>query len=286
MKAILPDDIPPPRGIDDLVELLSDMRIAVLTGAGCSTESGIPDYRGPVTGKRERNPITYQEFVRDPQARRRYWSRSVLGWPKIRHTRPNDTHRHLARLEAAGHLNGLITQNVDGLHGQAGSRNVVELHGSLDEVICLNCKSITTRADLQDTLEVANQEWLERQRATVYAPDGDAVVSRDASLEFETPQCACGGTLKPNVVFFGENVPKDIVERAWRIYDEAEVLWVVGSSLKVFSGYRFVRRASRERKPVAIANLGETRGDPHAWTICQGLASEILAAVSGKLLGD
>lgn len=286
MKHILPDDIPPPRGLDELVGLLDGMRVALLTGAGCSTESGIPDYRGPITIKRERTPITYQEFVRDEMARRRYWSRSVLGWPKIRRTRPNETHRHITRLESAGLVTGLITQNVDGLHGDAGSANVVELHGSLAEVVCLGCGAIRSRGELQDELEATNAEWLEVHHDSGQAPDGDARVAREASREFEYPDCRCGGILKPNVVFFGENVPRAVVDRAWRIYDEADLLWVVGSSLTVYSGYRFVRRAASERKPVAIANLGETRGDEHAWSICRGLTSEILARVCSQLLDE
>ena len=247
-----------------LCELLCDARIAVLTGAGCSTASGIPDYRGPETGKKERNPILYTQFVRNPAARRRYWARSAVGWLRIRQAEPNDAHFHLAELERRGRLTGLITQNVDDLHNAAGSRHVVELHGSLSEVVCLECRRVVHRDDVQQRIERANPGWTARGEIEI-APDGDVELPDDIPDDFRVPDCTeCGGILKPNVVFFGENVATSVVERAWQVVDAADALLVVGSSLTVYSGLRFVRGAASDGKPVGIINLGETRGDDRA----------------------
>lgn len=249
----------------ELVDLLDELRVTVITGAGCSTESGIPDYRGPKTREKTRNPIQYREFVTTEEARRRYWARSMVGWPRFRRAEPNDAHHAIRELEDAGVLRGVITQNVDRLHDQAGSRRVVELHGALAEVRCLECDAIEPRDDLQARLVRLNPEW-EARRAAELAPDGDAELPAAIPNNFVIPECTqCGGMLKPNVVFFGENVPKPVVTDAWRLVDEADALLVVGSSLTVYSAFRFVRGAAKKRLPVGIVNLGETRGDEHAW---------------------
>lgn len=264
------------RAVSSLRKLLEGRRVCVLTGAGCSTRSGIPDYRGPETRRRARNPIQHRAFVRDATARQRYWARSMVGWPRFCRAEPNATHRLLAVAEAAGHVTGVITQNVDRLHHRAGTRQVVELHGSLSEVRCLTCDVVELRAELQERLEMLNPGWADRE--VELAPDGDAELERVAG--FVVPACqACGGVLKPDVVFFGENVPASTVDAAWRLYEKGEVLLVVGSSLTVFSGYRFVRRASKEGRPVAIVNLGPTRGDPEAAVVVDGEASVVLAEV-------
>ncbi len=243
-----------------LTELLQRYRFVALTGAGVSTESGIPDYRGPGTLRRARQPMPYRQFLHDPEARRRYWARSTVGWLRIAQAVPNAGHRALAQLEAAGWLTGIITQNVDSLHQKAGSRRVVELHGSLSEVYCLTCGMRESRAHLQKRLLELNPDFLIR-RATL-APDGDAEVPEALITSFQVPACLrCGGVLKPGVVFFGENVPLCRVEAAWGLFDQAEALLVCGSSLTVYSGYRFVLQAARERKPIVLVNLGPTRGD-------------------------
>lgn len=244
-----------------LAGLLATRRTLVLSGAGISTDSGIPDYRGPTS--RPRSPTTYQAFVRDDEARRRYWARSAVGWPLAARARPNDGHGALARLERRGVTTGVLTQNVDGLHQRGGSRRVLELHGSLSSVICLACGARSSRSTLQDRLTAANPGF--HARPDDVAPDGDVEIADAWTRDFEVPAClACGGVLKPDVVFFGENVPRDRLQRAWTMLDEAEALLVVGSSLTVFSGYRFVRRAREQGKPVAIVNDGATRGDADA----------------------
>lgn len=233
-----------------------------LVGAGCSTASGIPDYRGPKTRHRARNPIQYKTFVGDDLGRQRYWARAVAGWPHFSSAVPNEAHRALAVLETQGRVQGLITQNVDRLHHRAGSQRVVELHGALHEVQCLACATVETRQSVQDRLLALNPGFDERF-GVEYAPDGDAELPSEAIEGFVLAHCQhCGGVLKPKVVFFGENVPPDITAQAWALLDEAEVLLVVGSSLTVFSGYRFVRKAHQRGVPVAVVNLGPTRGDP------------------------
>jgi NAD-dependent deacetylase sirtuin 4 len=252
---------------DALLSLLEGRSVAVLAGAGCSTESGIPDYRGPNGSLRRRQPMQYKEFTGSPEGRARYWSRSVVGWPTFASAAPNAAHRALAELERHGLVTGLITQNVDGLHHAAGSRAVVELHGSLARVRCLACDRLVSRADVQRQLVSLNREWLgalgRRSGSPVRsAPDGDAELSPEAAAGFRVPECAsCGGLLKPDVVFFGESVPKARVDAAWDQLARADVLLVVGSSLSVYSGRRFLYRARETGVPIAIVNVGPTRGD-------------------------
>ena len=275
----------PPEGLAALTELLRAGRVVALTGAGCSTESGIPDYRGPLPDGRprpERTPIQLREFVSSAAARQRYWARAVAGWPAVSRALPSRAHRALAALEERGALAGVITQNVDGLHGAAGSRRVVELHGRLARVRCLGCGAPGDRAELQERLVARNPGWLER--AAALAPDGDAELAAAEVARFAVEDCrACGGPLKPDVVFFGENVPAAVVAAAWNLFDEAAALLVVGSSLAVFSGYRFVRRAAERRLPVAIVNRGPTRGDGEATLKLDGDAGAILPAALAAL---
>ncbi len=251
-----------------LARFLRDGPVVVLAGAGCSTESGIPDYRGPSSRGRDRRPVLYQEFVRDPEARSRYWARSAVGWPRFTLARANDAHRALAELEAGGVVAGVISQNVDGLHQMAGSRSVLELHGSLDRVRCLECGATVSRLEVQRRLEELNPSfgWTDREADGRDAPrslaDGDAALEPSAHRGFQVPGCSrCGGILKPDVVFFGENVPRERVERAWDLFGRSRSLLVVGSSLTVYSGRRFVDRARLDGRPVAIVNVGPTRGD-------------------------
>jgi NAD-dependent SIR2 family protein deacetylase len=268
--------------VDELVTLLRGRRVGVLTGAGISTESGIPDYRGPETRRRARNPIQWREFVSSEAAQRRYWARALVGWSRFANKAPAAGHLALAELERAGVATGVVTQNVDRLHHAAGSARVVELHGTLYEVICLACGDVTSREAFQAELARRNPGWLERTAEV--APDGDAEL--DDVTGFDVAPCArCGGALKPHVVFFGEGVPKPRVDAAWAIVDEADVLLVVGSSLAVFSGYRFVRGAAKRGQPIAIVNLGETRGDPHATTKLDARAGDVLPRLVDALRG-
>jgi NAD-dependent protein deacetylase/lipoamidase sirtuin 4 len=267
--------------IDSLAKLLENKRLVVLTGAGCSTESGIPDYRGPETARRARNPMRFSEFIRDENSRRRYWARSMHGWPRVAGAEPNPAHAALAELEARGQVVGVITQNVDGLHRRAGSQRLIELHGRLDQVRCLDCGALEPRRQLQERLLANNPGW--QPRAVELAPDGDAEV--DQALErFRVAVCrACAGALKPNVVFFGEHVPAEVVADAYDLLGSAEALLVVGSSLVVFSGYRFVRRAAERGLPVAIVNLSPTRADPLATVTLAQRAGTALPALARAL---
>lgn len=258
-----------------LARLLRGRRVAVLTGAGLSTESGIPDYRGPETARRARNPVQYRAFVNDAGARRRYWARSVLGWPRFARARPNAGHMALAELVGSGAASGIVTQNVDRLHHAAGSSDVIELHGALSEVICLDCGAVEDRTELQERLLVKNPGWLEH--GGELEPDGDADFDDAVVASFEVAGCErCGGVIKPHVVFFGESVPKETVGHATALVDRSEALLVVGSSLAVYSGFRFVRRAAARGIPVAIVNLTETRGDALASVLVRGAAGEVL----------
>lgn len=261
-----------------LVELLRGRRAVVLAGAGCSTESGIPDYRGPEGSLRTRTPVQFQELVRSEAARVRYWARSTAGWPRFSAARPNAGHRALARLEEAGAVRGIITQNVDGLHQAAGSRRVVELHGSLASVRCLGCGVRLPREVFQARLLGMNAEWARRLDGEgELAPDGDAELPAWAMESFRVPACeGCGGLVKPDVVFFGESVPAGWVEDAWRLFGKGEVLLVVGSSLTVYSGRRFVYRAQQEGMPIAVVNVGPTRAD--------GVAAVKVEAPLGRVL--
>jgi len=254
--------------------LLADRPLVVLTGAGLSTDSGIPDYRGP--GSVARQPMTYQEFVSGHAARQRYWARSHVGWGRMRAADPNPGHRALATLDPTL----LITQNVDGLHEQAGSRALVALHGRIAEVVCLDCRTVSPRSDLHARTTALNPGWVEAHDDAVVRPDGDVALEDTAG--FVVPDCSvCGGILKPHVVFFGENVPKDRVQRC---YDAVEALTgsdgallVAGSSLTVMSGLRFVKRAAKNGTPVVIVNRGATRGDELATYRVDAGCSEFLA---------
>jgi NAD-dependent SIR2 family protein deacetylase len=258
-------------------QVLGDRRWLVLTGAGVSTDSGIPDYRGP--GSPARTPMTYQDFVRTPEGRQRYWARAHVGWSRMREAHPNATHYALANLEHDGRLTGLITQNVDGLHGRAGHRDVIDLHGRIDRVICLQCRELTPRAELHALLSMLNPGYA--SRAGEVAPDGDAVL--DDTADFRVAECGtCGGHLKPDVVFFGENVPKDRVERSYVLVDETEALVVLGSSLQVMSGLRFVRAAHKRGIPIVIVNRGTTRGDDLATVKLEAGCAETLAELTGR----
>lgn len=240
----------------DARDLIEGRRLAVLTGAGVSTDSGIPDYRGP--GSVPRSPMTYQEFVSGPGAQRRYWGRAHIGWARMSRAEPNATHHHLARWESEGRLTGLITQNIDGLHERAGHRDVIDLHGRIDRVICLDCRERTPRAELAARLDALNPGWTDQQ--VRQAPDGD--VELEDTRDFVLAACErCDGRLKPDVVFFGENVHKPLVQRSFDVVERAETLLVLGSSLHVMSGLRFVRRAAATGTPIVIVNRGTTRGD-------------------------
>ena len=249
--------------IDRLCSLVRGKNVVALTGAGLSTESGIPDYRSPEALARLRWPIQGPEFVRSEAVRRRYWARSALGWERMRRAEPNEGHRALAALERSGVVVHVITQNVDGLHRKGGSRNVTELHGALAEVGCLACGALEDRDALQQRILGLNPGWTSRHVPT--APDGDAELPTERIERFVVPACErCGGVLKPRVVFFGDSVPRPIVDLAFGATEAADLLLVVGSSLAVYSGYRFLRRAVERGTPVAIVNRGPVRGEEHA----------------------
>ncbi|WP_433270686.1 NAD-dependent protein deacetylase [Micromonospora vinacea] len=252
---------------DALTSLVAGGGVVVLSGAGLSTESGIPDYRGPSGVARRHTPMTFQTFTRDPLARRRYWARSHLGWRLIAGAAPNAGHRAVAALQHAGLVDTVITQNVDGLHGAAGSSSVIELHGRLDEVTCLDCGNLTSREELHRRLREANPDFVARVAAV--NPDGDVDLPDEQVAAFRPVDCGiCGtGMLKPDVVFFGETVPPQRVARCFAAVEQARSLLVLGSSLTVMSGRRFVIRAAKQGIPVAIVNQGPTRGDGHA-TVC------------------
>ncbi|WP_425402773.1 NAD-dependent protein deacetylase [Jiangella gansuensis] len=241
-----------------VTQLLAGRRITVLTGAGISTDSGIPDYRGPDSPPR--TPMTYQQFVGDPDRRRHYWARNHVGWRHVHRTRPNAGHHALSRLEAAGAVIGVITQNVDTLHEAAGSRNVIDLHGRYDRVICLTCRRVVSRDHLAARLDALNPDFADDVGDAEIAPDADAVI--DATAHFRVADCEhCGGILKPDIVYFGENVPKPRVAAAYAMVDAADALLVAGSSLTVLSGLRFVRHAHKSGRPIVVVNRGRTRGD-------------------------
>jgi NAD-dependent SIR2 family protein deacetylase len=236
-------------------------RLFVLTGAGCSTASGIPDYRDAAGGWKRPPPVTYQDFTGDPATRQRYWARSLVGWRYFGKARPNPAHHALARLEHQGKVTLLLTQNVDRLHQAASSENVVDLHGRLDLVRCLVCEERLSRADFQDELLRLNPEWADLDATD--APDGDADLEGQDFSRFQVPPCPyCAGLLKPDVVFFGENVPRGRVDAGMQALQEADAMLVIGSSLMVYSGYRFAHAAARAGKPIAAVNMGHTRADP------------------------
>jgi len=252
-------------------------RIAVLTGAGCSTASGIPDYRDERGAWRHPRPMTLAEFRASPAARRRYWARSFVGWRRIEAAAPNATHAAIAALEAHGRVTGVITQNVDNLHRRAGSRRLIDLHGVLHRVRCLDCGDVTARAAFQARLEAANRDW--RAAIDGVAPDGDARIGDADAGRFDVPGCSsCGGILKPDVVFFGESVPAERVEAAYAMVRAADALLVVGSSLMVLSGFRFARAAREAGLPLAILNRGVTRADDIATHRFEGDCAALLPA--------
>jgi len=274
----------PARPSAALAALVRGARTLVLTGAGLSTDSGIPDYRGP--GSVPRNPMTYEQFVGDAGFRRHYWARNHVGWRHMAATRPNDGHRAITALEAAGHVTGVVTQNVDTLHQRAGTRTVVDLHGSYDRVTCLGCGTLVTREALDARLTALNPGFRESHGPVddiEIAPDADAVI--EATAGFVVAPCeTCGGILKPDIVYFGEQVPRERVERAFALVDDADVLLVAGSSLTVHSGLRFVRHAARRGTPVAIVNRGATRGDDLATLRLDAGTSETLVGLLPHLL--
>lgn len=262
-------------------ELLGGRATVVISGAGLSTDSGIPDYRGPDSPPR--TPMTYQQFVGDPVFRQRYWARNHIGWRRMDAARPNAGHRAVARLERAGMVSGVITQNVDLLHTKAGARRVIDLHGTYARVRCLRCANLISRMTLAHHLEAANPGFAENLCAAPtgieVAPDADAVVTDTG--RFRMVDCmACGGMLKPDIVYFGENVPPDRVEAAFAMVDTAQAILVAGSSLTVMSGLRFVRRAAKNGVPVVIVNRGRTRGDELATLRIDAGCSETLSALA------
>ena len=266
-------------GVVQAVALLRDRGFVALTGAGMSTDSGIPDYRGP--GSVGRAPMTYQEFTGGGTAQQRYWARGFVGWSRMGTAAPNPGHAALATLEADGTCRAVITQNVDGLHERAGSKRLVALHGRIADVVCLACGDRSSRVALQHRMAAANPGWLERHAAAPVRPDGD--VETDDTAGFVVPRCLrCDGVLKPDVVYFGENVPKARVQRCYDLVDEAAdrgaALLVLGSSLTVMSGLRFVRHAVKRSVPVVIVNRGATRGDPLATTTLHHGTSEFLTS--------
>jgi NAD-dependent SIR2 family protein deacetylase len=268
-----------------LADAVAGGGVLVLSGAGLSTESGIPDYRGPTGLALRATPMTYQTFTGSASARRRYWARSHVGWRRIARAAPNRGHYAVADLGRRGLLTGIITQNVDGLHQAAGAASVTELHGSLHRVTCLSCGQRSSRADLERRLEAANPGWDSASTATIN-PDGDAVLAAEATETFQVVDCsACSGVLKPDVVFFGENVPPARVQACYAMVESARALVVLGSSLTVMSGLRYVRHAFKSGRPVLIVNQGPTRGDQYATAILDAPLGLTLTALITRL-GD
>ncbi len=267
--------------LDSAADALRDRRVAVLTGAGVSTDSGIPDYRGE--GAPVRNPMTFQQFLKDPEYRKRYWAGSHLGWRRFDGAVPNDGHCVLAELESAGVVNGIITQNVDGLHLRAGSQRVVDLHGTMDRVRCLTCGQAFARADVAERIAQANP-WLDEPNSFELAPDGDVEFTQIA--DFVTPNCTvCGGIIKPDIVFFGEFIPTEKFAEASALVQSAEALLIVGSSLVVNTGIRLLDQATKRRMPIVIINRGLTKGDARATVKIDGGTSETLTELRGRLGG-
>ena len=261
--------------------------VLVLSGAGLSTESGIPDYRGPTGRLNPATPMTFQEFTGSAAARQRYWARSHRGWQRIEQAKPNDGHNAVARLQRAGLLSGVITQNVDGLHQAAGARSVIELHGGLNRVICLSCRAISDRDELDERLVAANPGARAIRSTGPVKPDGDVELAEPEIASFRLVDCLdCGaGPLKPDVVFFGENVPPERVARCYALVEASRLLLVLGSSLTVASGFRFVRRAAARGIGVAIINQGATRGDPLADVLLDGPLGALLPALAAEAIG-
>ena len=267
---------------DSLVSFIREhARLTVLTGAGCSTDSGIPEYRDDDGNWKHRQPMQFVEFFSDESKRRRYWAQSFAGWKRISNAKPNAAHNAIAELERCGNVSCVITQNVDNLHKAAGSQNVIDLHGVLQHIRCLNCGRKSSRNDYQNRLQACNPDW--NASMTTVAPDGDARISVEDLHTFVVPGCfQCGGIVKPDVVFFGESVPELRLRKARRFLRQSGALLVVGSSLMVFSGYRFARIANAAGQPIAIVNRGATRADELATHKLTANCAELLSqAVSG-----
>ena len=266
---------------EEAVAALRGRRVAVLTGAGVSTDSGIPDYRG--AGAPVRSPMTFQQFLADLDYRKRYWAGSHLGWKRFSAASPNAGHKALADLELAGLVDGIITQNVDGLHLRAGSQRVVDLHGSMDRVVCLTCGQYYARGGVADQITEHNP-WLDEPESVELSPDGDVEIKDVAA--FVLPECTvCGGILKPDVVFFGEFVPKEKFAEASALMQSADALLIAGSSLVVNSGIRLLEQASRRKVPIVIINRGVTKGDNRASVKIDAGTSETLVSLLERL-GD
>eukprot|EP00667_Euglena_gracilis_P017110 EG_transcript_17989 len=270
-----------PEAVRALTALLGQVRrLLVVTGAGCSTESGIPDYRSPSGSLSQgHKPTTYQEFVKSPEKRQRYWARAYLGWDRFAQAKPNAIHFALAELEARGRVHHMLTQNVDGLHTAAGSRAVTELHGNARSVVCLQCGAVSPRTELQHRMAAANPRWVghELRDWAQMRPDGDAESSLDPQL-FAVPDCtACGGVLKPHVVMFGESIPKHVVQCGYEQLDQSDLLLALGTSLQVPSIFRYIRHAHANKVPIVIANVGPTRGDDLACLKVEARCGEVAA---------
>lgn len=279
-------DIPIHAQIQQLAEfVIRHQPLFVLTGAGCSTASGIPDYRDREGRWKHSQPVLFQDFMKNPMVRQRYWARSMAGWPAFSQARPNGVHQALTSLEETGFIHQLVTQNVDGLHRQAGSRRVIDLHGRLDSVVCMDCGQRSRRSDFQQRLHALNPQI--PQAASRPAPDGDAHLEPEAADNFIIPSCpGCEGILKPTVVFFGEAVPKDRVTLSMGRLRESGGMLVVGSSLMVFSGYRYCRAAAEWKIPIAVVNLGKTRADPLVQLKLHADCGKVLQALSESLGGS
>ena len=267
-----------------LTEFLSNAgKLAVLSGAGVSTASGIPDYRDRNGDWKHSQPIQFNDFVKKKSSRRRYWARSYIGWQRFSAAEPNAGHYALAKFEASGKVDTLITQNVDRLHQAAGSERVIDLHGELRSVRCLGCDEIRPRSDYQADLTASNPAW--HAAVAQFKPDGDAELAAGSHSGFVVPDCRhCGGIVKPDVVMFGEAVPKDRVEKAMAAVERADALMVVGSSLMVFSGFRFARHAEALQKPIVIVNQGRTRADDMATLKLEADCADVLPYVLGSQL--
>ena len=271
--------------LQHLQDFLADKRnLVVLSGAGISVGSGIPTYRDKAGNWKRSNPIQHQDFMSRKSARQRYWLRSYSGWPAVASAVPSPSHRAIAELERRKIVKMVVTQNVDRLHQHAGSRNVIDLHGRLDEVICMCCQKVIPRHDLQLELTLLNPSFSQQGEI---APDGDANVAEDSVPFVAVPPCEnCGGILKPNVVFFGDNVNKSIVQRVYDGIDDSDGMLIVGTSLKVFSGYRFCRYAAQQRKPIASINPGLSRGDELIQTIVRGDSDDVLTPILKNVISS
>ncbi|MFZ6648948.1 NAD-dependent protein deacetylase [Undibacterium sp. TJN25] len=275
-------------GVVGLAELAAFLerhpKVLVLTGAGMSTASGIPDYRDRDGVRRGKAPIQGPDFRNKETVRRRYWARSMLGWPTLAKTLPNAGHRAIAALQAEGRISSVLTQNVDGLHQQAGSNDVIELHGNIHQVVCLHCRASYLRSEVQAMLEQANPALI--GAAAMALPDGDAQFEPEAMEEFHVPACRiCGGMLQPDVVFFGDGVPRERTEAAEQALSKADALLVIGSSLMVFSGFRFCRMAAAARKPIAAINRGITRADHLLEFKSEAAAELVLPLLTRRIIG-